>query len=50
MSRDPKQVLRAMKALEQKVLWLSMWTINNANHIRENLDGLKVGGHQASSA
>ena len=50
MSRNPKQVLRAMKALEQKVLWLSMWTIHNANHIRENLDGLKVGGHQASSA
>ena len=50
MSRDPKQVLRAMKALEQKVLWLSMWTIHNANHIRENVDGLKVGGHQASSA
>mgnify|MGYP005655010601 FL=1 len=50
MSRNPKQILRAMKALEQKVLWLSMWTIHNANHIRENLDGLKVGGHQASSA
>ena len=39
-----------MKALEQKVLWLSMWTIHNANHNRENVDGLKVGGHQASSA
>jgi pyruvate dehydrogenase E1 component len=50
MSRNPKQVLQAMEALEQKVLWLSMWTIHNANHIRKNLDGLKVGGHQASSA
>jgi pyruvate dehydrogenase E1 component len=50
MSRNPKQVLNAMEALEQKVLWLSMWTIHNANHIRKNLDGLKVGGHQASSA
>ena len=50
MSRNPKQVLKAMEALEQKVLWLSMWTIHNANHIRKNLDGLKVGGHQASSA
>jgi len=36
--------------LEQKVLWLSAWTIHNANHIRPNADGLKVGGHQASSA
>ncbi|MBH68203.1 MAG: transketolase [Rhodospirillaceae bacterium] len=27
-----------------------MWMIHNANHLRENLDGLKVGGHQASSA
>ncbi len=24
--------------------------IHNANHLRENEDGLKVGGHQASSA
>ena len=38
------------KLLEQRVLWLSCWMIHNANHIRENSDGLKVGGHQASSA
>jgi pyruvate dehydrogenase E1 component len=36
--------------LERKVLWLASWTIHHANHIRENTDGLKVGGHQASSA
>ena len=36
--------------LEKKVLWLSSWIIHNANHIRENADGLKIGGHQASSA
>lgn len=42
--------LRVLKALEQRVLWLACWTIHNANHIRPNLDGLKVGGHQASSA
>src|SRR5437868_1102603 len=39
-----------LRALEQKVLWLSSWTIHHANHIREASDGLKVGGHQASSA
>ncbi len=42
--------LDAMRALERKALWLSMWTIHNANHIRESRDGLKVGGHQASCA
>src|SRR6185312_6043059 len=26
------------------------WTIHNANHQRDSEDGLKVGGHQASSA
>jgi pyruvate dehydrogenase E1 component len=36
--------------LEKKTLWLAAWTIHNANHIRENEDGMKVGGHQASSA
>ncbi len=36
--------------LERKVLWLSSWMIHHANHIRDNADGLKVGGHQASSA
>lgn len=45
-----KQELEALSALEKKVLWLSAWTIHNANHLRENTDGLKVGGHQASSA
>ena len=39
-----------MAALEKKVLWLSAWTIHNANHLRPSRDGLKVGGHQASSA
>ncbi|MSP50734.1 MAG: transketolase [Alphaproteobacteria bacterium] len=39
-----------MSALEKKVLWLSAWTIHNANHLRPSRDGLKVGGHQASSA
>ena len=44
---DDVEVLRN---LEKKILWLASWTIHNANHLRENGDGLKVGGHQASSA
>lgn len=39
-----------LDALTRKSLWLSNWMIHNANHIRPNLDGVKVGGHQASSA
>ena len=31
-------------------MWLSCWMIHDANHLRENTDGLKVGGHQASCA
>ncbi|WGD49918.1 transketolase [Bradyrhizobium sp. CB1650] len=42
--------LETLSALSRKVLWLSSWTIHHANHIRPNTDGLKVGGHQASSA
>src|ERR1700759_2230110 len=42
--------LAILGELEGKVLWLASWTIHNANHLRENVDGLKVGGHQASSA
>lgn len=46
----PGTKLAALRALERKVLWLSTWMIHNANHIRPSRDGLKVGGHQASSA
>src|SRR5689334_1879432 len=48
-ARNPAD-LKKLGELEKKVLWLSSWTIHHANHIRENSDGLKVGGHQASSA
>ncbi len=48
--RATEQKLAYLKALERKILWLSSWTIHNANHIREARDGLKVGGHQASCA
>ncbi len=39
-----------LEALERKILWLSSLIIHNANHLRPKDDGLKVGGHQASSA
>jgi pyruvate dehydrogenase E1 component len=40
----------ALKTLDERLRWLSAWTIHHANHVRENADGLKVGGHQASCA
>jgi pyruvate dehydrogenase E1 component len=42
--------LQRLQQMEERVLWLSAWMIHNANHLRENTDGLKVGGHQASTA
>ena len=46
----PDARLPLLSALERKALWLSAWTIHSANHLRESADGLKVGGHQASSS
>ncbi len=42
--------LDLLAELERKILWLATWTIHNANHLRQSGDGMKVGGHQASSA
>jgi pyruvate dehydrogenase E1 component len=36
--------------IERRILWLSTAVIHRANRIRPNPSGLKVGGHQASSA
>jgi pyruvate dehydrogenase E1 component len=49
-STGDADTVECLRELEKKILWLASWTIHNANHIRPNLDGLKVGGHQASSA
>jgi pyruvate dehydrogenase E1 component len=42
--------LTMLRELERKVLWLSTYMIHHANHEVDRGDGLKVGGHQASSA
>ncbi|OAP38057.1 hypothetical protein ATB98_12755 [Sinorhizobium saheli] len=39
-----------LKIIEKRLLWLSHWMIHHANHIRPKADGIKTGGHQASSA
>jgi pyruvate dehydrogenase E1 component len=43
-------LVQTLEALDARLRWLSAWTIHNANHLRPNRDGLKVGGHQASCA
>jgi len=45
-----KDRIALLDELTRKTLWLSNWMIHHANHIRPNVDGVKVGGHQASSA
>jgi pyruvate dehydrogenase E1 component len=39
-----------LAAVENRVLWLSTAIVHHANRVRPNPSGLKVGGHQASSA
>ncbi len=46
MANDAKH----LRTIEQRLLWLSHWMIHHANHIRPKVDGIKTGGHQASSA
>ncbi|MCU1691861.1 MAG: Transketolase central region [Frankiales bacterium] len=45
---DP--VLDALREVEQRLLWLSSAIIDHANRVRPNPSGMKVGGHQASTA
>ncbi|MEC3852163.1 transketolase-like TK C-terminal-containing protein [Paenarthrobacter ureafaciens] len=42
--------LEALAAIERRVLWLATSIIHHANRVRPNPSGIKVGGHQASSA
>ena len=46
----PAADLAALEAIEARVLWLSTAIVDHANRVRENPSGIKVGGHQASSA
>ena len=46
----PQEELQVLEEIQRRVLWLSTNIIHHANNVRENSDGSKVGGHQASSA
>lgn len=39
-----------LDSVARRILWLAVRMIHHANHVRVNPDGIKVGGHQASSA
>ena len=42
--------LDMLERIQRRVLWLSTYIVHYANFVRPNPDGLKVGGHEASSA
>ena len=42
--------LGTLEAIERRMLWLATAIVHYANHVRPNPGGMKVGGHQASSA
>jgi pyruvate dehydrogenase E1 component len=42
--------LQLLDRIQKKVLWLGTYMVHHANSLRPNADGLKVGGHQASSS
>ncbi|MCW2951604.1 MAG: Transketolase domain protein [Conexibacter sp.] len=39
-----------LEAVQRRVLWLATSIVHHANRVRETPSGVKVGGHQASSA
>ncbi len=42
--------LAVLEEIQRRVLWLATRIVDAANHDRDTGDGVKVGGHQASSA
>jgi pyruvate dehydrogenase E1 component len=46
----PKLDLGTLEAVESRVLWLATSIVHHANRVRRTASGVKVGGHQASSA
>jgi len=44
------EISGGLREIERRVLWLATAIVHEANLVRPNSDGLKVGGHQTSSA
>ncbi|HUP16818.1 MAG TPA: 1-deoxy-D-xylulose-5-phosphate synthase N-terminal domain-containing protein [Acidimicrobiia bacterium] len=49
MVETPAETLQGLEEIERRVLWLSSLIVHDANKIKDPA-GIKVGGHQASSA
>jgi pyruvate dehydrogenase E1 component len=49
-SPDAPSEFTALEEIQRRVLWLATNMIHHANKVRPNSSGIKVGGHQASSA
>jgi pyruvate dehydrogenase E1 component len=43
-------LLETLDAVQRRVLWLAVSIVHHANKVRQTPSGVKVGGHQASSA
>ncbi len=46
----PAADVAILDAIQRRVLWLATAIVHHANRVRPNPSGIKVGGHQASSA
>jgi pyruvate dehydrogenase E1 component len=49
-TQEPALDLEVLDRVQRRVLWLATAIVHHANRVRENPSGIKVGGHQASSA
>ena len=49
-SAEQEPGLAVLEEIERRVLWLATRIVDAANHDRDTKDGVKVGGHEASSA
>ncbi len=49
-SRLTRDSLDVLDAVQRRVLWLATSIVHHANRVRSTPSGVKVGGHQASSA
>ncbi len=47
---DDAALLETLDAVQRRVLWLAVSMVHHANKVRQTESGVKVGGHQASSA
>ena len=50
VTAEPQLDLQTLDRVQRRVLWLAAAIVHHANRVRPNPSGVKVGGHQASSA